>query len=101
MFATIKNWFAPKTYPRRQVDNMALYYFPSCPHCRVVLSTVKRLNLDIELRNIHKLDEHKQALISGGGKKTVPCLRIEQPNKKVIWMYESIDIAQFLRETFG
>lgn len=40
--------------------------------------------------------EHAQALMQGGGKTQVPCLRIEQSDGQVEWMYESNDIIQYL-----
>lgn len=40
--------------------------------------------------------ENAQALMQGGGKTQVPCLRIEQADGGVEWMYESNDIIQYL-----
>ncbi len=37
-------------------------------------------------------------LVTGGGRATVPCLRIEREEGQVEWMYESIDIMQFIDE---
>ena len=35
-------------------------------------------------------------LIQGGGKGTVPCLRIERDTGDVEWLYESVDIVDYL-----
>ena len=35
-------------------------------------------------------------LIQGGGKGTVPCLRIERDTGDVEWLYESVDIVEYL-----
>ena len=35
-------------------------------------------------------------LVTGGGRATVPCLRIERAEGQVEWMYESIDIMRFI-----
>lgn len=35
-------------------------------------------------------------LVTGGGRAMVPCLRIERDEGQVEWMYESIDIMQFI-----
>ena len=51
---------------------------------------------DIELRSTSN-KEHAMALMQGGGKTQVPCLRIEQANGEVQWMYESDDIIAYLR----
>jgi glutathione S-transferase len=36
-------------------------------------------------------------LIAGGGKDQVPCLRIENEDGEVRWLYESIDIVRYLK----
>lgn len=43
---------------------------------------------------------HAKALMQGGGKTQVPCLRIEQADGKVEWMYESDDIIRYLRAEY-
>ena len=35
-------------------------------------------------------------LIRGGGRGTVPCLRIERDTGDVEWLYESVDIVEYL-----
>ncbi len=95
------NKFLPKNQEKIQVNNLALYYFSSCPFCHLVLTQAKKLNLDIELRDIHQDESHKRALIEGGGKKTVPCLQIQHDDGSVEWMYESLDIAAYLRAQFS
>lgn len=35
-------------------------------------------------------------LVTGGGRATVPCLRIEQDDGAVEWMYESLDIIKYI-----
>lgn len=36
-------------------------------------------------------------LIRGGGRGTVPCLRIERDTGDVEWLYESVDIVEYLK----
>jgi len=36
----------------------------------------------------------------GGGKLTVPCLKIENDSGEVTWMYESSDIVAYLEGRF-
>ncbi|MBS0002037.1 MAG: glutathione S-transferase N-terminal domain-containing protein [Thioalkalivibrio sp.] len=80
---------------------LALYQFPACPFCVKVRRAMKRLALDIELRNAQHEGEHRDALIEGGGKPQVPCLRIAHPDGTVEWMYESGDIIRYLEGRFG
>ena len=51
---------------------------------------------DLELRSTSD-KSNAQALMQGGGKTQVPCLRIEQADGSVEWMYESNDIIEYLR----
>lgn len=53
-------------------------------------------DFDVELRSTSD-SEHAQALMQGGGKTQVPCLRIEQADGNVEWMYESNDIIEYLK----
>lgn len=78
--------------------NMHLYQLPACPFCVKVRRTIKREGLDIKLRNIKNGNEFQQELIAEGGKRTVPCLRIEDENKSVTWLYESNDIIKHLKQ---
>ena len=43
----------------------------------------------------------RDELVAGGGRATVPCLRIEQPDGTYEWMYESRDIVAYLAEQQG
>lgn len=89
---------------QREVDeackSLALYQFSACPFCVKVRKEVARLNLNIELRDAKNNDEHRDALLNGGGRVKVPCLRIEEGDK-VQWMYESDDINQYLEQRFA
>jgi glutathione S-transferase len=40
-------------------------------------------------------------LIEGGGRRTVPCLRIDGDDGQRVWMYESADIVAWLEERFA
>lgn len=80
---------------------LALYYFPACPFCVVVLDVLEQLDVTIELRNIFADPQWRQELIEGGGRKTVPCLRIEDEAMNVTWMYESRQIIHYLQDRFG
>ncbi len=84
-----------------QTKALRLYHFNACPYCRRVRRDIRLLGLDVEMKDI-KLDPAAKAeLVAGGGKKQVPCLRIEEPSGAARWMYESRDIATYLHERFA
>lgn len=78
--------------------NLALYQYPACPFCVKVRRSMKRNNLKIKTVNAKTCDTSKKELEQGGGKLKVPCLRIEQENGNVSWMYESSDIINYLND---
>lgn len=77
-------------------ERLALYYFPYCPFCVMVGRAIERLGLDIERRNIRQDHAWAEELYEGGGRTTVPCLRIETPDGAIRWLYESRDIIAWL-----
>lgn len=79
---------------------LALYQFRTCPFCIKVRKEIARLGLNIELRDTQHDPEHRQALIDGGGRVKVPCLRISHDDY-VEWLYESSDINDWLNRNFG
>lgn len=96
--------FSPKSVKRsaeeqQQLDEktkpLALYQLPACPFCVKVRRAIKRNGLNIELRNISQNQAYLDELIREGGKRTVPCLRIEKQGE-VQWLYESNDIIAYL-----
>lgn len=74
-----------------------LYYFASCPFCIKTRLQLLLLGVDIPLKNIKRNPLNKKMLIEGGGKNQVPCLRIEQANGDVEWLYESSDIVKYFK----
>ena len=80
---------------------MALYQFRACPFCIKVRKEMQRLNLPIEQRDAQQVQEHRDALLSGGGKLKVPCLQITSEDGQVEWMYESETINRYLHEQFA
>ncbi|WP_256384060.1 glutathione S-transferase N-terminal domain-containing protein [Photobacterium toruni] len=81
------------------VANMQLYQFETCPFCVKVRRHAKRLNLPLTTRDA-KISPWAQELLEQGGRRKVPCLRIEE-NGKVTWMYESNDIIAYLDKQFS
>ena len=84
----------------QDTTGLSLYQYDFCPFCVITKRAIKKLNIDIEMRNTQKNPEYRQELIAEGGMSQVPCLRIEE-NDSVEWMYESGDIIKYLNDRFG
>jgi glutaredoxin len=78
----------------------ALYYYESCPFCQRVLRPLRQNRWQVTLHDIMKNEQDYKDLIAGGGRSTVPCLRIKDTNGKETWMYESLDILSLLQNHF-
>ena len=83
-----------------QTKGLSLYQFHACPFCVKVRRVIHRLNLKIELRDVQKNQQFEKELIEGGGKRKVPCLRLQE-NGSVRWMYESNNIISNLEKKFS
>jgi glutaredoxin len=86
---------------QRAADQLALYHSPSCLYCLRVRHAIDRLAIDIELLNTDNDAEARRALVAGGGRPTVPCLRIDDDDGRRRWMYESRDIIAYLERRFA
>jgi glutathione S-transferase len=60
-----------------------------------------RLSLPIQLIEAQHDAKNRAALIQGGGKVQTPCLRIDDGQGNVNWMYESNDIIKYLQQRFA
>ena len=74
------------------MPELTLYYFPSCPYCRLVLDCLGRLDLEIPMRDIRSEPGARDRLLEIGGKGQVPCLVIDGKP-----LYESGDIVHWLQ----
>ncbi len=83
-----------------KLKNYSLYQFAACPFCIKVKRHLRRLNLNMELHDAKNDHQHKETLLSGGGKLMVPCLKISDAQGKTQWMYESSDIINHLNNEF-
>jgi glutaredoxin 2 len=77
-------------------DGHQLFYFATCPYCIKVRLAVWWVGIELPLKEILYHRENRDELVAGGGKKQVPCLRIED-SAGVRWMYESSDIIRYLK----
>ncbi len=84
----------------QQTASLRLYHFAACPYCRKVRRDIRLLGLSIAEADIKRDPSAFDALVAGGGKKQVPCLRIEEEGR-VRWMYESADITRYLQQRFA
>jgi len=76
----------------------ALYQFEACPFCVKVRRAMRRLGLNIEIRDTRKEGQYREELLREGGEVKVPCLRITETDGSVRWMYESSDIIAYLQQ---
>lgn len=81
-----------------QLPALALYYYDWCGYCRLVMSELDRLGLDVEMRNILDEPKHASDLVAARGRRTVPVLHITHADGEVQWLPESRDIVEYLRE---
>lgn len=84
----------------KQIEGHQLYHFSGCTYCVIVRIALWWLGLKMPLRDILSQPGNNAELIAGGGKSQVPCLRIEDDKGGVRWMYESIEIIQYLKREF-
>ena len=85
----------------QKTAKLALYQFEACPFCVKVRRQIRRQGLKIELRDAKNNPLFSKELATQGGKRKVPCLRIEGDDNTFTWLYESNDINAFLQKEFG
>lgn len=87
-----------KTAPPELMPGLVLFYYASCPFCRRVSQHIQQQGWGIEERDILKNSRWREELMAGGGRTQVPCLKIENTDGTVDWMYESMDIVNYLND---
>ncbi|MEM6987486.1 MAG: glutaredoxin domain-containing protein [Pseudomonadota bacterium] len=77
-----------------------LYQTNLCGFCGMVRRAIGQLGLAdaVAERYLESDAEGVRELSEGGGLVQVPCLRIERDGEPVQWLYESMDIIDFLKE---
>lgn len=83
-----------------QAAALQLYQFNACPFCVKVRRHLHRLNVPVALVEASQGTTAREELLAQGGKKQVPCLRIET-EQGVQWLYESAAIIEYLDGRFG
>lgn len=104
------SWIIPSSQIKRSIHtqqkvdeqskNTELYQFFGCPFCIKTRRAIRRLNLNIVIRNAQCSGIYRNELAQGIGKVQVPCLKITDGDK-VEWMLESSDIVAYLEKRFG
>lgn len=79
-------------------EKYQLFHSETCGFCHRVRHFLAGAGIDIPLRDIMRDRPALEELIAGGGRATVPCLRIERGGT-VTWLYESLDIMDYLAAT--
>jgi glutaredoxin len=85
----------------RACQNLALYQYQTCPFCIKVRQEISRLSLTIRRVDAQPEGSDRQALLSGGGKTKVPCLKITDASGNDQWLYDSEKIVAYLRGRFA
>ena len=83
-----------------ETAKLSLYQYAACPFCVKVRWAIQRNSLNIETKDAKRNAQHADELVAGGGKLKVPCLRIEEKDGSLTWMYESSDILAYLDQRF-
>lgn len=82
--------------PDSSVQQLSLYQSPTCPFCVFTQQAIKKLNLEIVLKNIYDNPAYRDELIEHTGRSQVPCLRIQSADGEDKWMLESSIIINYL-----
>ncbi len=81
--------------PATAAESYVLYQYESCPFCARVRRFLDERGLDVPSRDTLREPGALRELLLGGGRATVPCLRIDSGDE-VRWLYESADIIDYL-----
>lgn len=76
-------------------ETYQLFKTDLCGFCFRVRGFLEEYGIDVALRDINTEPEAFRELLQGGGRGTVPCLRIQRGDE-VQWMFESMDIMRYL-----
>ena len=81
-------------------EDYQLYKTDLCGFCYRVRHFLDANDIDIPLRDVNQDAAAFRELLSGGGRTTVPCLRIQR-GEETQWMFESADIMRYLAAQYG
>jgi len=81
-------------------ETYQLFKTDICGFCYRVRGFLDQYNIEVPLRDVNQDPSAFRELVAGGGRTTVPCLRIQR-GEEVQWMYESMDIIRYLATRHG
>lgn len=81
-------------------ESYQLYKTDLCGFCYRVRSFFDANGIEVPMRDVNKEPEAFRELLQGGGRTTVPCLRIQR-GEEVEWMFESADIMRYVGQKYG
>ncbi|MEM7099445.1 MAG: glutaredoxin [Pseudomonadota bacterium] len=84
----------------QQVESYQLFKTDWCGFCFRVRRFIDKHDIELPLRDINQDQDAFRELLSATNRTTVPCLRI-QKGEDVEWMFESMDIIEFLAQRHG
>ncbi len=82
------------------LESYQLFKTDLCGFCYRVRGFLEQHGIEMPLRDINQDPEAFRQLLQGGGRTTVPCLRIQRGDD-VEWMFESMDIMRYIAARFG
>ena len=85
---------------RSSPEPYLLYQYRACPFCARVRRFLELRGIDIPSRDTLRDPTAFRELLQGGGRTTVPCLRILRDDGGFEWMFESVDIIDYLDRAF-
>lgn len=74
-----------------KLDNMVLYYKPTCPYCQRVTHFIEANGIEMDMRDT-LVEAHLEELLAINGVSQVPCLVVDGKP-----MLESEDIILYLK----
>lgn len=74
-----------------EITQLELFKFDSCPFCQLVMNHIELKGIEVQYRDILDDPAQRERLIKDTGRKTVPCLYINNHP-----MFESRDIIQWI-----
>ena len=80
---------------------LAVYEFKTCPFCVKTRRAIRRMGLNIELREARNDPKWREQLLTEGGRLQVPCLYIPGGDSESRWLSESNDIIAYLEQRLG
>ena len=85
------------TRPKQRLSGHTLYCRSDCGACISVRLSAWWNGITLQYRDTGKSKDYELELTSGGGRKQVPCLRVDETDGSSSWLYESRDIINYLK----